>query len=226
MDAARERAAEHPGGGRWLLVSAREQTRGKGTRGRAWMAAPGNIYMTIGIRRDALPRERLALLPLELGLHLWDEAASRADAAGKAGLTLKWPNDLLLRGRKAGGILVESQGDWLLAGFGVNLAAAPEVRDGGSAPASLAEAGVDAGLRLEIIEGIFRRLREAPNGEEYDPEAVLLRWQGKVDWNRAHRLRDRAGTPEVLPLSVNSQGHLRVRHSDGTVEWLVSDYLA
>jgi hypothetical protein len=54
----------------------------------------------------------------------------------------------------------------------------------------------------------------------------LLQWQGKVDWSRAHRLRDRAGTPIVLPLSINSHGHLQVQHADGSREWLVADYLS
>lgn len=222
MDAARELAT----GQDYLLVSAKEQTRGKGTRGREWLAAPGNIYMTVGIRRGLLGADRLPLLPLELGLHLWEEAASHASAELRPGLTLKWPNDLHFLGRKAAGILVESHGEHLLAGFGVNLAAVPEIQDGGTRPASLSEAGVDATARMRFIEGIFRRIREAPSGEAYDPEAVLLRWQAKVDWNRRHRLRDRAGTGEIVPVSINAQGHLLVRHDDGATEWLVSEYLA
>lgn len=221
MDAAREMAK----GQKFLLVSARNQTRGKGTRGREWRAALGNIYMTVGIRRDFLLPKRLALLPLELGLHFWMEAASRALPALRSSLRLKWPNDLLFERRKAGGILVESHGDHLLAGFGVNLAAVPELSDGGTRPASLAEAGVPVEARMDFIQGLYRRIQDAPAGDDYDPEDVLLAWQGKVDWDSLHRLRDRPGTPEVKPVSVNAQGHLLVRHTDGATEWLVSDYL-
>jgi BirA family biotin operon repressor/biotin-[acetyl-CoA-carboxylase] ligase len=222
MDAARELAA----GQDFLLVSARAQTRGKGTRGREWRSPPGNIYMTLGIHRRHLTPARMALLPLELGLHLWDEAAAHIAPGQRPALGLKWPNDLLLQGRKAGGILVESHGDFLLAGIGVNVSEAPAVADGGTPSACLAEAGMTDSGREAMVEGIYRRLREAPAREGYDPETLLLRWQAKVDWKRAHRLRDRTGFPEVTPVSVNAQGHLLVRHADGREEWLVSDYLA
>jgi BirA family transcriptional regulator, biotin operon repressor / biotin---[acetyl-CoA-carboxylase] ligase len=221
MEAARALA----GGQDFLLVSAREQTRGKGTRGREWRSAPGNIYMTVGVHRRHLPPPRLALLPLELGLHVWEECADRLPPAARPALRLKWPNDLLWQGRKAGGILIESQGDFLLAGIGLNLAHAPRVGDGGAPSASLAEAGIAPEAREDVIEGIYRRIREAPSGGTYDPETLLLTWQAKVDWERTHRLRDRPGTPEIKPVSVNAQGHLRVRHGDGREEWLVSEYL-
>jgi BirA family biotin operon repressor/biotin-[acetyl-CoA-carboxylase] ligase len=228
MDAARALAA----GQDFLLVSAQEQTRGKGTRGREWRAARGNVYMTVGVNRRHLPSPRLALLPLELGLHVWDECARAIAAASRASLPqlrllrLKWPNDLLWEGRKAGGILIESYGEFMLAGIGLNLAQAPVVSDGGSPSACLAEAGVPAEGREELIEGIYRRIREAPADNGYEAESLLLRWQAKVDWERTQRLRDRPGAPEVRMLSVNAQGHLLVRHADGREEWLVSDYLA
>ena len=222
MDAARALAA----GQDFLLVSAREQTRGKGTRGREWRAGPGNVYMTVGVNRRRLPPARLALFPLELGLHVWEECAARIELPARPQLRLKWPNDLLWQGRKAGGILVESHGDFMLAGIGINLARAPVVSDGGTESACLAEAGVPAEAREELIEGIYRRIREAPAESGYEPETLLMRWQAKVDWERIHRLRDRPGTPEVRIISVNAQGHLLVRQNDGREEWLVSDYLA
>lgn len=222
MDAARAMAA----GQDYLLVWAKEQTRGKGTRGREWRSAAGNVYMTLGVNRRRLPPARLGLLPLELGVHVWEECFGWIATERRPGLRLKWPNDLLWEGRKAGGILIESHGDFLMAGIGINLARAPDVHDGGAPSACLAEAGVPEGRREELIEGIYRRVREAPCDGSYDPESVLMRWQAKVDWERAHRLRDRPGTPAVKPVSVNAHGHLLVRHEDGREEWLVSEYLA
>ena len=221
MDAAKTLAASQD----FLLVSADAQTHGKGTRGRPWQSLPGNIYMTLGLNRRHLPAPRLALLPLETGLHLWEAAASLLPAAARPALNLKWPNDLLWNGRKAAGILMESHGDFLLIGIGINVAGAPPVADSGTPSACLAEAGLSSDKREFLIDDLYRRLRDAPAGDGYDPEAILLQWQGKVDWNRTHRLRDRAGTPWVTPLSVNTQGHLQVRHGDGSREWLVSDYL-
>jgi BirA family biotin operon repressor/biotin-[acetyl-CoA-carboxylase] ligase len=222
MDAARSMA----GGQDFLLVSAREQTRGKGTRGREWRAGEGNIYMTVGVNRRRLPPARLALLPLELGLHVWEECAARMEPSSRLLLRLKWPNDLLWQGRKAGGILVESYGEFMLAGIGINLAQAPIVSDGGTASACLSEAGIAAEACQEVIEGVYRRIREAPSDSQFDAETLLMRWQAKLDWERIHRLRDRPGTPEVRAISVNAHGHLLVRHKDGNEEWLVAEYLA
>jgi BirA family biotin operon repressor/biotin-[acetyl-CoA-carboxylase] ligase len=223
MDAARALAADQD----FLLVSAEEQTRGKGTRGRAWQSLRGNVYMTLGIHKRHLPPARLALLPLEIGLHLWEAAAARVASSERLSLTLKWPNDLLYRGSKAAGILMESHGDFLLIGIGINVAGAPPVTDGGTPSACLADAGMDKTGKGLLVEDIYRRIREAPSdAERYDPDAMLLAWQGKVDWNRSHHLRDREGRPWVQPVSVNRHGHLQIRHTDGSREWLVSDYLA
>jgi biotin-(acetyl-CoA carboxylase) ligase len=227
MDAARAAAC----GQDFLLVTAEGQTRGKGTRGRAWTSPAGNVYMTVGIHRRRVAQERLALLPLELGVLLWEEAASRLDQAGKSLLGLKWPNDLLLGGRKAGGMLIEGHGEALLCGIGVNVAQAPEVADGGAPSACLAEGGMASGDAGPFAEGLYRRIVGSFVQAESDPEAVLLAWQSKVDWDLPHRLRDRPGMPWVKPVSVNRQGHLLVRHVEeggalGASEWLVSDYLA
>jgi biotin-[acetyl-CoA-carboxylase] ligase BirA-like protein len=226
VESTMETAKAMADGQDFLLAWADAQTHGKGTRGRRWQSLMGNVYMTIGIHRRHLSRERLALLPLETGLHVWEECAARVSPAHRKDLTLKWPNDLLLDGRKTAGILMESHGDFMLIGIGVNVAGSPPVADGGTPSACLADAGMPVEGKDPLVEGIYRRIREAPAaGDLYSPESVLLQWQGKVDWNRAHRLRDRPGTPIVLPLSVNRQGHLQVQHADGSREWLVADYL-
>lgn len=222
MDSARS-AAE---GQDFLLVTAEGQTRGKGTRGRVWQSPRGNVHMTVGINRRHLPSERLALLPLEIGLLLWEEAAGRLEPAARKSLFLKWPNDLLLEGSKVAGILMESHGDFLLCGAGVNVAEAPSVEDGGASSSCLSRWGMPAGDSQAFAEGFYGRvIRAFSRAGDFEADAVLLAWQAKVDWERTHQLRDRAGSPWVKPLSVNRHGHLLVRHLDGTTEWLVSEYL-
>lgn len=223
MDSARTVAGTQD----FLLVTAQTQTRGKGTRGRSWQSPEGNVHMTVGIHRRHLPPERLTLLPLEIGVLLWEETAGRVGGAERKTLTLKWPNDLLLDGRKTAGVLMESHADFILCGAGINVAEAPPVEDGGAEAACLVQAGLGSGDAPSLAEGFYRRIVSAfSSPTAFDPEAVLLSWQGKVDWNRDHRLRDRPGNPVVKPVSVNRQGHLLVRHLDGTTEILVSDYLA
>jgi BirA family biotin operon repressor/biotin-[acetyl-CoA-carboxylase] ligase len=107
--------------GDWLV--ALEQTAGKGRQGRDWLTKPGNFFASTLValaERDPAPQS----LSLAAGLAL----VEALDAASPGlPLLLKWPNDLLLDGAKLAGILLERQGNRVVAGFGVNLAAAPEI---------------------------------------------------------------------------------------------------
>lgn len=124
-----------------LAVLARRQTRARGSRGRAWSEPPAdNLALSVLLRPEGALHQP-ALWPLVAGLAL--QQALSHDHRGTPPLTLKWPNDVLLAGRKLAGILVErSTGggrDWLVIGFGANLAAAPRLPD--REAACLAELG-------------------------------------------------------------------------------------
>lgn len=105
---------------RHLLV-AEWQTAGRGRRGRGWSAvAGGSLTFSLGWRFEQ-GAERLGGLSLAIGVVL----AHALDASGYRGIELKWPNDLVHRGRKLGGILIESSGDALgpiraVIGVGLN----------------------------------------------------------------------------------------------------------
>jgi len=108
------------------MVVAGQQTAGRGRRGRNWESPPGNLYCSL-LLRPATPPAEAALLSFVAALALADAAAAFVPAAR---LALKWPNDVLLDGRKLAGILLESAGEngrtaWLVVGMGVNLASAP-----------------------------------------------------------------------------------------------------
>ncbi|MDE2515047.1 MAG: biotin--[acetyl-CoA-carboxylase] ligase [Rhodospirillales bacterium] len=115
-----------------LVILARAQTAARGSRGRSWTSIPGNLLLSVLLRprRHAAEASRFALLA---GVALAETL--QAMLADPASVTLKWPNDLLLDGRKLAGILVDSAAtpegriDWLVIGIGVNLVAAPEGTD-------------------------------------------------------------------------------------------------
>jgi BirA family transcriptional regulator, biotin operon repressor / biotin---[acetyl-CoA-carboxylase] ligase len=105
------------------LVTAAEQTAGRGRQGRTWTAPPGSALLLSVVLRDPP-----ALLPLAAALAV-------AEVAG-AGAQIKWPNDVLLDGRKVAGILAEGrpQDGWAVLGVGLNVALRiddlpPELRD-------------------------------------------------------------------------------------------------
>jgi BirA family biotin operon repressor/biotin-[acetyl-CoA-carboxylase] ligase len=106
----------------WLV--ARRQTAGRGRRQRAWVSREG-ASLTASFAREVEGAARLGGLSLVAGLAV----AQALDAAGIAGLRLKWPNDLHLAHGKAGGILCEARGRGTLTrivvGCGLNLKRPP-----------------------------------------------------------------------------------------------------
>jgi len=109
-----------PGG---TVVTAREQTAGRGRQGRAWTAPDGKALLYSAIVRPL--DERHLLLPLSVPLAVCAAAeALRSDSE----CMVKWPNDVWLEGRKLAGILIEAkpQDGWAVIGVGLNLSIAPE----------------------------------------------------------------------------------------------------
>lgn len=120
---AKRRAAEGDPGDLWILAT--RQDSGRGRRGRAWDSALGNLFCTALLRPDC-EAHRCAQLAFVAGL----AAAQAADRWVDPSLvSLKWPNDVLVAGAKACGILLETgldtHGRWLAVGVGMNLIAAP-----------------------------------------------------------------------------------------------------
>jgi BirA family biotin operon repressor/biotin-[acetyl-CoA-carboxylase] ligase len=123
-----------------LAVMARRQEKGRGRGGKAWLSAPGNLFLSVLLRPGGPIREG-GLWSLLSAVALAETVSQLLPDASP--LTVKWPNDLLLDGHKLAGILLDSAADtsgkidWLVIGFGLNLAAAPAVP--GRAIASLGQ---------------------------------------------------------------------------------------
>lgn len=122
---AKRQALAGATGPKWIV--ARRQSSGRGRRGRAWASETGNLFTTGLYRLDCDPA-RAAQLSFAAALAVGDLCASVIDPDH---VRLKWPNDVLVGGRKVSGILLESGqhargGLWLAVGIGVNLAHHPE----------------------------------------------------------------------------------------------------
>lgn len=148
-----------------LAVLALRQTGARGTRGRGWVSPPGALALSVLLR----PRGRTADAGqwALLAAVAFAEALARHAPSPETGgaIRLKWPNDLLLDGRKLGGILIEAASGeggelaWLVIGFGANLGGAPELEEREAAGLGSA-AGPDeaAASLLERLEH-WRRVR-------------------------------------------------------------------
>lgn len=193
-----------------------EQTAAKGRRGRDWSMPAGNFAASLAWRPGGDPAA-LALRSFAASLALHDVLTD----LGVMGLSLKWPNDVLLNGGKLAGILLESPTPGLLVlGIGINLIAAPtpdQVEPGAFAPVSLLEA---TGLRvtpeamLDALAPAFARR-----------EAQLATWGFapiRTDWMKhAARLGQPITARTVTETTtgtfedVDADGRLILRTADG-----------
>ncbi len=142
----------------WIM--AHHQTAARGRRGRSWANPPGNFAATLVMRPGGLP-SWAALRSFLAANALYETLAMYAP---REALSLKWPNDVLLEGRKVAGILLESAGDgrrvdWLAIGIGVNLIRAPKIEpDAAFPPISLRDVtgeAVDAIDFLTMLAGHY-----------------------------------------------------------------------
>ena len=144
---AKRRAREGAEDG--TLVWAKEQNAGRARRGRDWRSPAGNLYLSLVLRPDA-PPSRHGELGFVAALAVG--ATVGAFVPPLVDLRYKWPNDVLVSGRKASGILLESESgaDWVILGVGINVESFPT---GTETPAtSLREEGAGEATVEEVLD--------------------------------------------------------------------------
>jgi BirA family biotin operon repressor/biotin-[acetyl-CoA-carboxylase] ligase len=196
---AREGAPE----GTWLRAD--RQTGGKGRQGRAWHSPPGNLHAStlVRLRPGDPPAPTLALVAAV--------ALQEVVAIYAPGTQIKWPNDLLFGGAKLAGILLEREGDAVIAGFGVNLTQHPEdVERPTTSLAALAGTAPEPSLLLEILARNFSRW--LARWRERGLAPVRAAWLAA-----AHPLGTALVTRECEGLfeGLDETGALRLRLADG-----------
>jgi BirA family biotin operon repressor/biotin-[acetyl-CoA-carboxylase] ligase len=202
-------ALAHDGAPHGTLVVAEEQTAGRGRAGSSWFTPPGSaLALSLVIRPGPMKPEATGGLSA-LGALAVAEALELQGAAA----TIKWPNDVLLEGRKVAGVLVEGSWvgdelDYAIVGIGVNVrpASVPDDREV-TFPATCVETvagrSVDRQeLLVDILEGVGRWL------DRLGSEALRSAWEGRLAYLGA----------EVMIL--DEQGHAGMR---GVVEGLGPD---
>lgn len=147
------------GGSDGIAILASEQAIGRGTNGRRWQSPAGNLFLSVLLR----PPEKLdetKQYALLAGIALLE--ALGEFLPGPADLSLRWPNDIMLRGAKVAGILIETAAReggyaaWLVAGFGANIAIAPPIP--GQQTACLVDAGIVPPEPVAVAHAVLARL--------------------------------------------------------------------
>jgi BirA family biotin operon repressor/biotin-[acetyl-CoA-carboxylase] ligase len=185
------------------------QQAGRGRQGRTWIAPPGAALLLSLLFREVTPQPT----PLR-----WTSLASVALCQALEQLAplrpaIKWPNDVLLEGRKVAGVLAESQWNGsdlvTVVGVGVNVSTDPRALE--EFGATSLGGTID---RADLLRALIRRL----DGLLAQPPDVLrAAWQRRL-WGLGQRLRlvDLGREEDVVVLGVEPDGSLRVRFPDGS----------
>jgi BirA family biotin operon repressor/biotin-[acetyl-CoA-carboxylase] ligase len=213
---ARRRAEAGAGGPLW--ITAARQTAGKGRRGRSWETGEGNLAATLLFTTKKPPAEA-AQVSFVAALAVADLASAFVPASL---VSLKWPNDPLIGGKKASGILVESgahpQGLWVAVGIGVNLTTAPLVAE---RPATTFAEHMTAPPprpleALSILTEAFERWRALWDSAGFS--AIADAWTAKA-YGLGQPCNARLGNETVHGIAegLDQDGSLRLRLSDGSL---------
>ena len=220
----------HAGEPEGAVVLAEEQTAGKGRAGRAWQSDRGvGVYVTLLLRPKLAPVQA-PLLTMMAGL------SAHAAIHTQTGLApdLKWPNDLLLRGKKVGGILTEMHAEpaqvrFIIVGIGLNV---NQEKFPGELAATATSLRIETGKqesRMELLVRLLREfesdynrfLREGPAGVTQKFEAVSSYAQGK-------RVQVTSGAQSYAGTTagLGPEGLLQVQRDDGQLVTVISGDVA
>jgi BirA family transcriptional regulator, biotin operon repressor / biotin---[acetyl-CoA-carboxylase] ligase len=214
---AREMAAAGAPDGAVVIADA--QRRGRGRLGRSWVSpARKNLYVSIVLRCD-LPPERLAQIGLLAGVATCETIREWCPNA-----TIKWPNDVLIDGRKTAGILAEMEQSAgrraVVLGIGVNLNSSvgdfpDELRDKATSLHLATGADLDrarfAGRLLTELEARYGEWQR----DGFAPIAAAWRELSPLVGRRIH-VAEPGGAVEGEVLALDDDGALRIRRDDGT----------
>lgn len=219
IEAKRQAEAGAPEG---LLVVADSQMDGRGRRGRSWEAPEGvNIYMTLLLRPSFLP-EQASMVTLVMAL----STAQAIRRVSNLPAVIKWPNDIVVNGKKVVGILTELTMEtdyiqYLVCGVGINVNQkkfSPVISEHAT---SLYLEGGKAFRRAELIAAVMERFEE--NYEIFCRQGDMYGLLGAynellVNCQKQVRILDPKGEYEGVALGINRKGELLVKKADGTQE--------
>lgn len=205
-----------------LLIVGEEQTAGKGRSGRSWVSPKGEaVYFSFLLRPDLRP-ENVSALTLVMGLSV--AQAVRETLA--LDVRIKWPNDIVIGGKKICGILTEAAAregriEWIVIGTGINVnntSFDETIRD--RATSLLMEAGrtVSRAGILAAVLGFFRK--NYVRYMEYGNMSNLIGDYNRLLVSRGEKVRieDPAGPYTAVSYGIDELGRLLVKRDDGGEE--------
>ncbi len=212
------------GGAHGAVVWAKRQTEGRGRMGRLWVSAEGNLFCSI-LLAPHCDTETAAQLSFVAGLAAVETLAPILPDGGA--LTCKWPNDILLDGKKIGGILLESfetadmtpgqnrMVRWVVVGVGINIDSCPENTD---IPATfLKDAGVEIiSAKIVLSRFIHHFITEYDLWANKGFAPIRKRWtEYAFRQGKSIEVRLPKETHTGIFEGIDATGHLTLKMRDG-----------
>lgn len=221
----RLRELEAEGAAEDTVVVARSQAAGRGRLGRSWHSPAGSgLYASVLLKPEiAVTRGHLLTLAAAVSV------AEALAGLGTPDVAIKWPNDVLARGRKICGILTETsllEGriDAAIVGIGVNVRRMAFPDDVADRATSLETEGVDV-EPAQVLTRILERLAVwRPGAGGAADSAILARWEAlaPMSMGAAVRVDDGNVAYDAVTDGIAEDGRLRVRREDGRTELLAA----
>ena len=219
--------AEEPEG---AVVLAEEQTAGRGRAGHAWLSERATgIYVTLLLRPKLAPVQA-PLLTMMAGL----STHAAVEAATGLPVDLKWPNDLMIAGKKAGGILTEMHADpeairFVVVGIGLNVNQEKFPGELANIATSLRIETGKPQSRMELLVRLLREFESGYNRFAHEGVAsVVKRFEVLSSYAHGKRVRVTNGTESYLGTTVGlgPEGLLQVERDDGRVTTVIAGDVA
>ncbi len=208
------------------VVIAEEQTQGRGRSGRVWSSEKSTgIYCTVLLRPPISPAQA-SLLTLVAGLAARDAVGEELDAAPD----IRWPNDLLIQGKKFCGILTEMHAEpdrvnYAVVGIGINVNQSRMPAEIAGIATSLRIESGHIHSRLEILIRLLRHLDRYYNlFLSSGSQPIVRRFAEVSSYFQGKRVRITTATESFLGTTagLESNGVLRVERDDGRIEPVIS----
>jgi BirA family biotin operon repressor/biotin-[acetyl-CoA-carboxylase] ligase len=159
-----------------LVITAKEQTAGRGRLDHKWISMSGNLFMSLGISWNL---QDIAILSLISSLALYQTIKSYSP---KAEILLKWPNDVFIERKKVSGILIESVApSFAVVGIGINIIQTPKLEQQPLyLPTSLKEHGINTD-RLDFMKNYLSFFDKTISlFHQQGSSAIINEWQQKA----------------------------------------------
>ena len=214
-------------GSHGAVVIAEQQKSGRGRQKRKWLSPKGGVWLSL-VLKPTIPTARITLLPFVAAL-------AACDAIKAAGLDarLKWPNDVMISGKKVAGILLDisaeaDQVNYAVIGIGINAnvdSAAVSARLDGIKVTSISDELGHSVSRLDLTKSLLENLEQYYlEMDQRGPDAIIQKWKKNSDM-LGHKIAvtQNGKTIQGVAADINGDGSLLLRTDHGDISLVSGD---